>query len=119
MAVRTVIAIAALLAIGAAPAPKMDSDTAIWWHTTAELSNDSMEGRDTGSAAYLRAAQLVAAKFAAAGLKPAGDNGSWFQNVPMHEVRIERATVRVGKTPLRFLHDLTISPNERTPPRIE
>jgi hypothetical protein len=97
----------------------MDSDTAIWWHTTAELSNDSMEGRDTGSATYLRAAQLVAAKFAAAGLKPAGDNGSWFQNVPMHEVRIERATVRVGKTPLRFLHDLTISPNEGTPPRID
>jgi hypothetical protein len=119
MIVRFGIAAAALLAIGAAPAPKMDPDTAAWWRTTAELSNDRMEGRDTGSAAYLRAAHLVAAKFAAAGLMPAGEGGSWFQNVPMHEVRIDRATVRVGRTPLRFLHDLTISPNEATPARVE
>jgi hypothetical protein len=97
----------------------MDPDTAAWWRTTAELSNDRMEGRDTGSAAYLRAAHLVAAKFAAAGLRPAGEGGSWFQNVPMHEVRIDRATVRIGRTPLRFLHDLTISPNEATPARVE
>lgn len=115
---RVGIAIAAVLTIGAAPAPKMDADTATWWATTAELSNDSMEGRDTGSAAYLRAAKLVAAKFAAAGLKPAGENGSWFQNVPMHEVRVTRATVRAGRTPLRFLHDLTISPNGGTPARV-
>jgi hypothetical protein len=119
MIVRFGIAAAALLAIGAAPAPKMDRDTAAWWRTTAELSNDSMEGRDTGSAAYLRAAHLVAAKFAAAGLRPAGEGGSWFQNVPMHEVRIDRAIVRVGRTPLRFLHDLTISPNEATPVRVD
>jgi hypothetical protein len=110
--------IAALLAIGAAPAPKMDPDTAAWWATTAQLSNDGMEGRDTGSAGYLRAAQLVAAKFAAAGLKPAGEKGSWFQTVPMHEVRVERASLRAGKTPLRFLHDLTIAPNEATPARV-
>ena len=112
MALRAGIAIASLLAIGAAPAPKIDRDTAAWWRTTAELSNDRMEGRDTGSAAYLRAAQLVATKFAAAGLKPAGENGSWFQDVPMHEVRIDRATFRVGRIPLRFLHDLTISDSD-------
>ena len=96
----------------------MDADTAAWWRTTAELSNDSMEGRDTGSAAYLRAAKLVAAKFEAAGLKPAGENGSWFQDVPMHEVRVTSATLHSGKTPLRFLHDLTISPNAGTPARV-
>ena len=113
------IALAATLLIGAAPQPKMDPDTAAWWRTTVELSNDSMEGRDTGTAAYLRAAKLVAAKFEAAGLKPAGENGSWFQTVPMHEVRVERATFHVGKRPLRFLHDLTISPNEATPARVD
>jgi hypothetical protein len=116
---RRALAAAALLTIAASPAPKMDADTAAWWATTAELSNDKMEGRDTGSEAYLRAAQLVAAKFAAAGLKPAGENGSWFHDVPMHEVRVERAAVRAGKTPLRFLHDLTISPNEATPARVD
>jgi hypothetical protein len=30
---------------------------------TAELSNDRMEGRNTGSPAYMRAAPLVASKF--------------------------------------------------------
>ncbi|HXA99263.1 MAG TPA: hypothetical protein VNW05_01960, partial [Steroidobacteraceae bacterium] len=33
-----------------------DTDTLAWWHTTVALSDDSMEGRDTGSAAYQRAA---------------------------------------------------------------
>jgi hypothetical protein len=119
MGMKWALAATALLTIGAAPAPKVDADTAAWWATTAQLSNDSMEGRDTGSAAYLRAARLVAAKFAAAGLKPAGENGSWFQTVPMHEVRVERASVRVGNRPLVFLHDLTISPDSGTPARVD
>ena len=60
MMLRTTRLAATLLLIGAAP-PKLDPDTAAWWSTTAQLSNDSMEGRDTGSAAYERAARLVAA----------------------------------------------------------
>src|SRR3954454_23717718 len=99
---------AAVLLLGAAPPAKLDPDTAAWWRTTAQLSNDAMEGRDTGSAGYQRAAKLGAAKFRAAGLKPAGENGTWFQRVPMREVRVERATVRPGRQPLVFLHDLTI-----------
>ena len=65
-----------------------DPDTRAWWHTTEALSNDSMEGRDTGTAAYQRAADYVAKRFQAAGLKPAGDNGTYFQTVPMHEVDV-------------------------------
>ncbi|HEV8407921.1 MAG TPA: M28 family peptidase [Sphingomicrobium sp.] len=113
------IAAIAVALIAAAPAPKLDPDTAAWWNTTAELSNDRMEGRDTGSPAYMRAARLVASKFEAAGLMPAGENGSWFQNVPMHEVSVEGATVRAGKRELVFLHDLTISPSEATPAHVE
>jgi hypothetical protein len=109
---------AALLSVAAAQ-PQLDPDTAAWWATTARLSNDSMEGRDTGSPAYLRAARLVAARFAAAGLKPAGENGSWFQNVPMHEIRVERARISVGNRALVFLHDLTISPTGATPARVD
>jgi hypothetical protein len=74
-----------------------------------------MEGRDTGSAAYMRAARLVASKFAAAGLKPAGDSGTWFQTVLMREVRVKGASIRVGGRQLLFLHDLTISPTNATP----
>jgi hypothetical protein len=108
-----------LLAVGAAPQPRLDPDTRAWWSTTAELSNDAMEGRDTGSAAYMRAARLVAAKFEAAGLRPAGEKGSWIQTVPMHEVAVTRASFRVGNRRLAFLHDLTLSPNEATPARVD
>ena len=63
MGVKPWLAVGTLLAVGAAPAAKLDPDTAAWWKTTAQLSSDAMEGRDTGSAAYLRAARLVASKF--------------------------------------------------------
>jgi len=66
-----------------------DPDTLAWWHTTEALSNDSMEGRDTGSAAYQRAAEMVAARFKAAGLQPAGENGGYFQSVPMHQIDVD------------------------------
>ena len=98
---RVALAVAAIALAGAAPAKRLDPDTAAWWKTTAQLSNDAMEGRDTGSAAYMRAARLVALKFAAAGLKPAGDSGTWFQTVLMREIRVNRASVRVGGRPLR------------------
>ncbi|MGN6512963.1 MAG: M28 family peptidase [Lysobacteraceae bacterium] len=47
------------------------------------LSADAMQGRLTGSAGYDRAARLVAGRFRALGLQPAGDAGSWFQRVPL------------------------------------
>ena len=115
--------IGAALLLGAAPSPaqppKLDPDTASWWATTAQLSNDAMEGRDTGSAAYERAARLVASKFAAAGLRPAGENGTWFQRVPMHEIAITRARLSAGRHPLVFLHDLTISPARGMPAKFD
>ena len=116
---RLFAAAAAVALIGAAPSPKLDADTAAWWAITAQLSNDSMEGRDTGSPAYLRAARLVASKFAAAGLRPAGENGTWLQTVPMREIRVTGAKLSVGNRPLVFLHDLTISPNEATPAKVD
>jgi hypothetical protein len=114
---KVAVAFAAILLTAAAP--KLDPDTAAWWATTAQLSNDSMEGRDTGSPAYERAARLVADKFRAAGLKPAGEHGSWFQRVPMHEIRIVRATFTVGQRALVFLHDLTVSPTPGMSTRID
>jgi hypothetical protein len=110
----------AILAISATPAPRqLDADTAAWWSTTGQLSNDAMEGRDTGSPAYMRAARLAASKFQAAGLKPAGENGTWFQNVPMHEITVTGAKLSVGGRALVFLHDVTISPNEAIPPTVD
>ena len=50
----------------------LDEDTQAWWETTSVLSSDEMEGRDTGSPGYARAAAVVAERFAAAGLEPLG-----------------------------------------------
>jgi hypothetical protein len=111
MGMKVAAAVAALAATNAVAAPPgLDSDTASWWAITAQLSNDAMDGRDTGSAAYERAARLVASKFAAAGLRPAGENGGWFQRVPMHEISITGATFRAGDQALSFLHDVTVAP---------
>jgi len=51
------------------------------------LASDEMRGRDAGSAEYDIAAQYVAAQFYAAGLRPAGDNGSYLQRVPLISVK--------------------------------
>jgi hypothetical protein len=47
------------------------------------LASDAMKGRDAGSPEYDIAAQYVASQFYAAGLRPAGDDGSFLQKVPL------------------------------------
>lgn len=47
------------------------------------LASDAMLGREAGSPTYDVAAQYVAAQYYAAGLRPAGDNGSYLQTVPL------------------------------------
>jgi Zn-dependent M28 family amino/carboxypeptidase len=106
------------LALGVAP-PTADPDTRAWWATSAALSSDAMEGRDTGSPAHERAARMVARAFAAAGLKPAGEKGSWFQPVTLHEVAVPTARFAVGGAQLRFLHDITLAPFVGMPATID
>src|SRR3954466_4235848 len=47
------------------------------------LSHDLLEGRGTGQRGGDIAAEYIAAQFALDGLKPAGDNGTYMQKVPM------------------------------------
>lgn len=47
------------------------------------LADPALEGRETGTPGFERAAALVAARMAEAGLRPAGDDGTWFQRVPL------------------------------------
>ena len=92
-----------------------DADTKAWWHTTEFLASDAMEGRDTGTSAYQRAAEYVAGRMMAAGLKPAGDRDDYFQTVPMHEVDVVPArssvVISVGEKSekLELLHEVTTS----------
>ena len=73
----------------ASPPLGADADTRAWWTTTAVIADAGMEGRDTGSAGYARAASYVVEQFKAAGLEPAGDQGGWLQAVPLTQVRVE------------------------------
>jgi Zn-dependent M28 family amino/carboxypeptidase len=47
------------------------------------LAADAMQGREAGTDAYDVAAEYVAAQFYAQGLKPAGTDGSYLQQVPL------------------------------------
>src|ERR1700704_6472698 len=54
----------------------------IRWHVRY-LSHDLLEGRGTGQRGGDIAAEYMATEFAEYGLKPAGDNGSYLQKVPL------------------------------------
>jgi hypothetical protein len=107
--VAALAAMAALVAF-AAGAP----DGKRWWSYIEALASDRMQGRETGSEAYRKAAQLVAAQFERDGLKAAGVQG-YFQSVKFDarkivepESRLE--LIRNGKAePLKFGDDAFIS----------
>ena len=51
------------------------------------LSSDALEGRGTGQKGGELAADYIAAQFKSYGLKPAGENGTYFQSVPLVGVK--------------------------------
>src|SRR5665213_255464 len=109
----------------APPALVKDADTKAWWATIGTLAGDDMEGRDTGSAAYARAAKIVAARFAAADLTPAS-GGDWFQTLTLREARVETdgtsmKVVRDGAQPIdfKFLHEISVRATFDLPAEID
>jgi len=48
----------------------------------AFLASSDLKGRKSATPGYRRAAEYVAAEMQKLGLKPGGDNGTWFQEVP-------------------------------------
>ena len=79
------------------------------------LAADDMQGREAGTAAFQAAADYVAAQFAAAGLAPLGDHGTYFQNIEFMETRLVSGsatfTLHRAKTdvPLQFSADFVRS----------
>jgi Zn-dependent M28 family amino/carboxypeptidase len=53
------------------------------------LSHDLLEGRGVASRGGLLATEYLAAQFALAGAEPAGDNGTYFQKVPLVGVEMQ------------------------------
>jgi TonB family protein len=71
-------------------APKFDGEK-IRAHVKL-LSSDALEGRGMNQKGGDEAAEYIAAQFKSYGLKPAGENGTYFQSVPMVGVKTLPAT---------------------------
>lgn len=84
------------------------------------LSSDLFEGRAPSTRGGALAAQYLASQLALVGYSPAGDNGMYFQHVPVLESVIEPASsVRVGDgTFLKFSSDI-VAFSGLADPRIE
>jgi hypothetical protein len=53
------------------------------------FADDSMQGRDTGTPGHVRSTAWIERELRALGLEPAGENGSYFQDVPMIARRLD------------------------------
>src|SRR5277367_5350263 len=97
----TRLALAFILACGTtfAQNPDWNALGQRWWAHVQFLADDSLEGRDTGSRGFEKAADYMAEQFRAAGLQPAGSDG-YRQPMDFHVVRIDEA-----RSSLELLHE--------------
>ncbi|HYW98122.1 MAG TPA: PA domain-containing protein [Candidatus Elarobacter sp.] len=63
------------------------------------LADDLLEGRGTGTRGHEIAAKFMASEFEAMGLEPAGDDGTYFQSVPLRSIEPvqERTTLSLWR----------------------
>jgi len=78
---------AGILLAAAAVAGDAPTDGQRWWSHIAFLADDKLEGRNTGSEGYRKAAAYVQAEFERAGLRPGGTDG-YFQPVKFNSRQI-------------------------------
>jgi hypothetical protein len=75
------------------------------------LADDLLEGRRTGTRGHQLAAQFVAAQFESMGLAPAGDSGTFFQDVPLQSAQVDESessfkwATSEGSATLKFRED--------------
>ena len=67
--------------------------------TVKYLSDDRLEGRGTGQKGGDQAADWIAGEFKRYGLQPAGDNGTFFQNVNFFGVTTDAKQTRFAFVP--------------------
>lgn len=105
---------------GTAKDPDWDARGGRWWSHVQVLADDGMEGRDTGSPGYQRAADYVVEQFRAAGLAPGGSEG-FLQPIDFEVSQLdERASslslLRTGEPaqPLKLREDAQIAATTQT-----
>jgi len=125
------VALALVAQSGAAPAADlpaaarqaMDSiDSEKIRATVKYLSDDKLEGRGTGQKGGDLAADWIAVQFKSYGLKPAGDNGTFFQNVRFFGVTTDQKATQFAfvpskgpEMPLKFAEDFVATDQTHSP----
>ena len=118
IAVAVIVLATGVLWASKARTPKVDAQR-IRAHVKY-LASDELEGRGTGQKGGERAAAYVAQEFSSYGLLPAGENGTYFQNVPMVGVKTLPETVFVlapangEEKPLKLLDDYVTANEQQT-----
>lgn len=75
------------------------------------LAGDHFRGREAGTLDELKASAWLAEKARAAGLEPAGDDGTYFQFWPLYRVRLSgTSTVSLGSITLNYPKDVLVFP---------
>lgn len=75
-----------------------------------ELAGDDMRGKRAGTLDELRAAAWVAERARAAGLKPAGDDGTYFQFFPLRRISIaDNSTFSINGKPAQLWKDAWVT----------
>jgi hypothetical protein len=70
------------------------------------FSDDSMQGRESGTIGNVKGTNFIAAQAKKLGLQPAGENGTWFQTVPLVSKGVNPAsTLTAGGTALSMGKD--------------
>ena len=88
------------------PAENEISEAALKTHLQA-LAADDMEGRAPSTAGGQRAAEYIANQLKGMGVEPAGDSGSYFQQVPIVESNVSRNfTLSVPGRTYRYFDDV-------------
>lgn len=65
------------------------------------FSDDSMQGRETGTIGNVKGTNFIAAQVKKLGLQPAGDNGTYFQVVPLARTGLDpKSTLTAGGSAL-------------------
>jgi len=107
-----------LAALAPAAAQEIDAER-IRAHTRF-LASDLLEGRGVGSRGELLATEYLATQLALAGVKPAGDMGTFFQRVPLVGVETQptatlSATGKTGSLSYKWLEDFVGVTQQQNP----
>jgi len=92
-------------------------DTAQFKADIAYLADDKLKGRAPGTEGYQMAVDYVVGRLKSMGVKPAGENGSWLQDVKLRKAFVKDASLTLagGTSALKLGVDYVILPNPESP----